>query len=53
VVFDPETVLDEATFEEPEQFPRGIEMVVVNGTVVVDGASHTGRLPGHALLSRR
>jgi N-acyl-D-amino-acid deacylase len=53
VLFDPETVLDEATFAEPERFPTGIEMVVVNGTVVVDGSWHTGRLPGHALLSRQ
>jgi N-acyl-D-amino-acid deacylase len=51
VLFNPETVLDQATFAEPEQFPTGIEMVVVNGTLVVDGSLHTGKLPGHALLS--
>jgi N-acyl-D-aspartate/D-glutamate deacylase len=52
VLFDPATVLDQATFEEPEQFPAGIDMVIVNGTVVVDGAAHTGALPGRALLRR-
>jgi N-acyl-D-amino-acid deacylase len=52
VLFDPATVLDEATFEEPEQFPSGIDMVIVNGTVVVDAGRHTGALPGRALLRR-
>jgi len=49
VLFNPETVVDEATFAEPEQFPTGIEMVVVSGTVVVDHGAHTGHLPGRAL----
>jgi N-acyl-D-aspartate/D-glutamate deacylase len=52
VLFDPATVQDMATFEEPEQFPIGIELVVVNGTVVVDGGVHTRALPGRALLRR-
>jgi N-acyl-D-amino-acid deacylase len=53
VVFDPATVLDQATFDEPEQFPTGIDLVVVNGKVVVDGAAHTGELPGRALRPPR
>jgi N-acyl-D-amino-acid deacylase len=52
VLFDPETIVDRATYAEPEQFPTGIEMVVVNGTVVVEGGAHTGEHPGHALRSR-
>ena len=51
VLLDPATVLDQATFEAPEQYPSGIDMVVVNGTPVVDAGAHTGVLPGHALKS--
>jgi N-acyl-D-amino-acid deacylase len=50
VLFNPDTIADRATFEEPAEFPEGIEMVVVNGTIVIDGNLHTGKLPGRALL---
>jgi N-acyl-D-amino-acid deacylase len=46
VVFDPVTILDEATFLEPNQFPTGIGTVIVNGTLVVDHGTHTGTRPG-------
>ena len=50
VVFDPETVMDEATFAEPHRYPRGIPYVIVNGTPVVDGgrfrAAGGGRVLG-------
>lgn len=36
VVFDPNTVLDKATFEDPAQYPIGIEYVLVNGKVLVE-----------------
>jgi N-acyl-D-amino-acid deacylase len=49
VVFDPETVRSPATIEQPKQFPIGIDYVIVNGKVVVDGGDHTGALPGRAL----
>jgi N-acyl-D-aspartate/D-glutamate deacylase len=49
VVFDPATVIDEATFLEPQQFPTGIDGVVVNGTLVIDGGRHTAALPGKIL----
>ena len=46
IVFDPITVGDHATYEEPHQLSTGVEHVFVNGiAVVVDGA-HTGALPG-------
>ncbi|MBU2534803.1 MAG: amidohydrolase family protein [Chloroflexi bacterium] len=51
VVFNPETVADKATFEEPKQYPVGIDYVLVNGTVVVDKGKHTGVLKGRALLN--
>lgn len=49
VVFDPARVRSLATYDEPRQFPEGIEYVVVNGTLVVDRGSHSGALPGRAL----
>ena len=49
VCFDPETVRDTATYEEPKQIPAGIPYVAVNGRLVVDGGHHTGDLPGRAL----
>jgi len=49
VVFDPATVRNNATYDEPRQFPTGIEHVVVNGTLVVDGDRHTGATPGRGI----
>jgi N-acyl-D-amino-acid deacylase len=51
VLFDAERVLDRATFEEPRQPPAGIELVVVNGEVVVESGRHSGATPGVALRS--
>ena len=52
VVFNPDTVRATATFEEPKQLPVGIDYVLVNGRLVIDGGEHTGALPGRALRSR-
>jgi dihydroorotase/N-acyl-D-amino-acid deacylase len=49
VIFDPKTVADRATFEEPHQYPVGIETVVVNGTVAVAGEHETGARAGRIL----
>jgi N-acyl-D-amino-acid deacylase len=49
VCFDPDTVRDTATYEEPRRLPEGIPYVAVNGRLVVDGGRHTGELPGRAL----
>ncbi|HZW05243.1 MAG TPA: D-aminoacylase [Anaerolineaceae bacterium] len=46
VVFNPQTVLDTSTFENPHQYPAGIEWVLVNGQVVIAGGQHTGARPG-------
>ncbi len=36
VVFDPETVVDRSTFQDPHQYPEGIDFVIINGIVAVD-----------------
>ncbi len=48
-VFDPDKVIDKATFKEPAVYPEGIRKVVVNGQVVVDDGTHTGKLAGKVL----
>ena len=49
VVFDPETVRDLATFENPNQLSQGMDQVLVNGVLVIDGGRMTGALPGRVL----
>lgn len=53
VLFDPERLADTSTYEEPEQYPKGIPYVFVNGELVVDQGAFTGKLPGRALHRRR
>jgi N-acyl-D-amino-acid deacylase len=48
-IFDPATVADRATFEDPSQYPTGIPYVIVNGVVVIDQERHTGALSGRVL----
>ena len=49
VVFDPATIRSTATYDEPRSYPIGIETVIVNGTLVVDGGEHTGANPGRGI----
>jgi len=49
VAFDPEKVIDRATYLEPHQFPEGILHVLVNGQVVVENEKQTEKLPGKIL----
>ena len=48
-VFNPETVIDQATFTNPHQFPVGIEHVIINGKLTVRDGKHTGELAGKVL----
>lgn len=45
-VFDPKTIIDNATFDQPHQYATGVQYVIVNGTVVLDQGNHTGARPG-------
>jgi N-acyl-D-amino-acid deacylase len=48
-VFNPETVMDRATFIDPHKFPVGIEHVIVNGKLAVHNGKYTGALDGTIL----
>ena len=49
-IFDPNDFRDRATYADPHQYPSGPRTtVIVNGTVVVEDAAHTGALPGRVL----
>jgi N-acyl-D-amino-acid deacylase len=49
VVFDPETVRDVATFDDPNRLSEGMEYVLINGVPVVENGKMTGALPGKVL----
>ena len=49
VIFDPATVHDRATFDNPNQLSEGMEYVFVNGVPVIDQGKMTGNLPGKVL----
>jgi len=52
VVFDPDSVIDKATYTQPHQYPEGIIHVIVNGKLVVENAKHTSQKPGLALFRK-
>jgi len=49
VVFDPQTIADRATFENPHQLAVGVRDVFINGAQVLKNGEHTGVKPGRAL----
>jgi N-acyl-D-amino-acid deacylase len=49
VIFDPATIRDLATFEEPNQLSQGMDYVLVNGVPVIAGGKMTGALPGKVI----
>ncbi len=52
VVFDPETIADRATYDNPHQYATGVKHVLVNGVRVIENGEHTGAKPGRALWGR-
>lgn len=53
VIFDPRSILDTATYEDPHQYPQGISYVIVNGQIVIDHGNHSGARPGMVLRHTR
>jgi N-acyl-D-aspartate/D-glutamate deacylase len=53
VVFDPQTIADVATYQEPRQYPAGIDYVIVNGQVAAEGHRQTERHAGRLLRRGR
>ncbi|MBV8495436.1 MAG: amidohydrolase family protein, partial [Gammaproteobacteria bacterium] len=49
VIFDPATIRDLATFENPNRLSEGMDYVLVNGVPVIAGGKMTGALPGKVL----
>jgi len=50
VIFNPETIADRATYEEPRQYPTGIECVIVNGQIAAERGKQTSARAGRLLL---
>ena len=48
-IFNPDTVAEVATYDDPHQYATGISTVLVNGEVVIDEGEHTGTLSGRVL----
>ncbi|MCI5107682.1 MAG: D-aminoacylase [Pseudomonadales bacterium] len=48
-IFDAESIIDRATFENPHQYATGMDTVLVNGEIVVRNGQHTGARPGRVL----
>lgn len=49
VIFDPETIRDEATFEKPHAYSSGIDYVIVNGEITLENGKHTGAKKGEVV----
>jgi N-acyl-D-amino-acid deacylase len=52
-LFDPATIIDTASYDDPKQEAAGIQMVIVNGEIAFDNGNHTGAGSGRMLRYRR
>jgi len=48
-IFDADEIIDKATFNDPHQYAIGMKFVLVNGEIVVENGTHTGKRPGKVL----
>jgi N-acyl-D-aspartate/D-glutamate deacylase len=48
-IFNPETIIDKATFTNSHQYPDGIEYVIVNGKLTIEQGNHTDAFAGRVL----
>jgi len=48
-IFDKDTIIDKSSFDSPHQYSEGIKYVIVNGEVVIEEDTHTGKLPGEII----
>jgi N-acyl-D-amino-acid deacylase len=53
VIFDPDTIAERSTFQEPHQYPAGLPYVILNGQVAVDQDRYTGKLAGQVVKKQR
>ena len=53
VIFDPERIIDRATFIDPHQYAEGIETVILNGKVVFQDGHLTDKRPGRVLRAEQ
>jgi N-acyl-D-amino-acid deacylase len=51
-IFNQNTIIDNATFDNPKQFSSGIDWVIVNGQIVVEHGKHIGATPGKTIRAR-
>jgi N-acyl-D-amino-acid deacylase len=49
VIFDPDKVIDKATYEQPYQLPEGIPYVIVNGVIVIERGKKNRKAPGKVI----
>lgn len=48
-IFNPREIIDKATYTDPHQFPKGIEYVIINGTLTLEKGNYSGILSGKVL----
>jgi len=53
IVFDPNTITDKATFNDPHQYSEGIITLMVNGNIVIENGQYNGKLSGKPLRMNR
>jgi N-acyl-D-amino-acid deacylase len=52
VAFDPDTIMNNATYQDPQRYSTGVHYVVVNGVIAVENGKHLGKYPGKILRKK-